>query len=147
MAGITYFVALPFDVADGIVVVGEPIQCPSPTAAIERAQGLWKVLGHTAPKKSLMPLPMIVPYHVLLICFAGRSRGRSVLDRTGREHSPRIFHALTCAVRDSFCTIATTWVLKTPTNPIFRGFQKVAASSWGRAGRARSGLGRGGVGM
>src|SRR3954447_15597242 len=25
--------------------------------------------------------------------------------------------------------------------------QKVAASSWGRAGRARSGLGRGGVGM
>jgi len=26
MAGITYFVALPFDVADGSVVVGEPIQ-------------------------------------------------------------------------------------------------------------------------
>jgi hypothetical protein len=47
MAGITYFVALPFDVADGNVVVGEPIECPSPAAAIERAQGLWKVLGHT----------------------------------------------------------------------------------------------------
>jgi hypothetical protein len=47
MAGITYFVALPFDVADGNVVVGEPIECPSPGAAIERAQGLWKVLGHT----------------------------------------------------------------------------------------------------
>jgi hypothetical protein len=28
MAGITYFVALPFDVADGSVV-GEPIECPS----------------------------------------------------------------------------------------------------------------------
>jgi hypothetical protein len=27
MAGITYFVALPFDVADGSVVVGEPIEC------------------------------------------------------------------------------------------------------------------------
>ena len=47
MAGITYFVALPFDVADGSVVVGEPIECLSPTAAIERAQGLWKVFGHT----------------------------------------------------------------------------------------------------
>ena len=47
MAGITYFVALPFDVADGSVVVGEPMECPSPAAAIERALGLWKVLGHT----------------------------------------------------------------------------------------------------
>ena len=47
MAGITYFVALPFDVADSRVVVGEPIECPSPAAAIERAHGLWKVLGHT----------------------------------------------------------------------------------------------------
>jgi hypothetical protein len=44
---ITYFVALPFDVADGNVVVGEPIECPGPAAAIERAQGLWKVFGHT----------------------------------------------------------------------------------------------------
>ena len=48
MTGITYFVALPFDVADGGgVVVGEPIECLSPTAAIERAQGLWKILGQT----------------------------------------------------------------------------------------------------
>jgi len=47
MAGITYFVALPFDVADGSVVVGEPIECPSLATAIERAHGLWKVLGHT----------------------------------------------------------------------------------------------------
>jgi hypothetical protein len=30
MAGITYFVALPFDVADGVVVVGEPIECLKP---------------------------------------------------------------------------------------------------------------------
>jgi hypothetical protein len=29
MAGITYFMALPFDVADGSVVVGEPIECLS----------------------------------------------------------------------------------------------------------------------
>jgi hypothetical protein len=47
VAGITYFVALPFDVADRAVVVGEPIECPNPGAAIERAHGLWKVLGHT----------------------------------------------------------------------------------------------------
>src|ERR1019366_78021 len=47
MAGITYFVALPFDVADGRVVVGEPIKGPTPPTAIGRAQGLWKVLGHT----------------------------------------------------------------------------------------------------
>jgi hypothetical protein len=47
MAGITYFVALPFDVADDSVIVGEPIECLSPAAAIERALGLWKVLGHT----------------------------------------------------------------------------------------------------
>ena len=47
MVGITYFVALPFDVADDSIVVGKPIECPSPAAAIERALGLWKVLGHT----------------------------------------------------------------------------------------------------
>ena len=47
MTGITYFVALPFDVADGSFVVGEPIKCSNPAAAIERAQGLWKIFGHT----------------------------------------------------------------------------------------------------
>jgi hypothetical protein len=47
MAGITYFVALPIDVTEGAVVVGEPFECASPAVAIERAQGLWKVFGHT----------------------------------------------------------------------------------------------------
>ena len=47
MAGITYFVALPFDVADGSIVVGEPVECPSPAAAIGGAEGLCKILGHT----------------------------------------------------------------------------------------------------
>jgi hypothetical protein len=33
MAGITYFVALPFDVTHGsVAVVGEPIECLSPVA-------------------------------------------------------------------------------------------------------------------
>jgi hypothetical protein len=47
MAGITYFVALPFDVADGSIVVGEPVECPSAGATIGRAEGLYKILGHT----------------------------------------------------------------------------------------------------
>jgi hypothetical protein len=47
MAWITYFVALPFDVADSNVVIGEPIECPNAAVAIKRAQVLWKVLGHT----------------------------------------------------------------------------------------------------
>jgi hypothetical protein len=47
MPGITYFVALPFDVADGSVVVGEPIECPNAAVAIGRAEGLCKILGHT----------------------------------------------------------------------------------------------------
>jgi hypothetical protein len=35
MAEITFFVALPFDFVDGIAA-GEPIECASPAAAIER---------------------------------------------------------------------------------------------------------------
>ena len=47
MAEITLFVALPFDFDDGGgVAAGEPIDCTSPAAAIQRAQGLWKVFGH-----------------------------------------------------------------------------------------------------
>ena len=42
MTGITYFVALPFDVADGSVVVGEPIECPSPAS---RSRDALKVFG------------------------------------------------------------------------------------------------------
>jgi hypothetical protein len=46
MAEITLFVALPFDFDDGGgIAAGEPIDCPSPAAAIQRAQGLWKVFG------------------------------------------------------------------------------------------------------
>jgi hypothetical protein len=47
MPGITYFVALPFDVADTAVIVGEPIECLNPAATIERAHDLWKAVGHT----------------------------------------------------------------------------------------------------
>ena len=46
MAEITSFVALPFDFDDGDLAVGEPIDCQSPAAAVQRAQGLWKVFGH-----------------------------------------------------------------------------------------------------
>jgi cobalamin biosynthesis protein CobD/CbiB len=40
MAGITYFVALPFDVADTSIIVGEPIEYLDPAAAIGRAHDL-----------------------------------------------------------------------------------------------------------
>ena len=46
MAEITSFVALPFDFDDDDIAAGEPIDCQSPAAAVQRAQGLWKVFGH-----------------------------------------------------------------------------------------------------
>ena len=47
MTEITCFMVVPFDYVDDEIVAGEPIRCPSPAAAIERAQGLWKIFGHT----------------------------------------------------------------------------------------------------
>ena len=46
MAEITFFVALPFNFVDGGIAAGEPIECASPGAAIESAQGLWRIFGH-----------------------------------------------------------------------------------------------------
>ena len=46
MTEITHFVAVPFDYVDDGVVAGEPIECASPAAAVQRAQGLWKTFGH-----------------------------------------------------------------------------------------------------
>jgi hypothetical protein len=47
MTAITRFVALAFDLVDGRLVAGEPVDCPTPTAAIQSAQGAWKLFGHT----------------------------------------------------------------------------------------------------
>jgi hypothetical protein len=46
MTEITSFVAIPCDFIDDSITAGEPIDCPSPAAAIQRAQGLWKIFGH-----------------------------------------------------------------------------------------------------
>ena len=46
MAEIISFVALPFDFVVGGIAAGESVDCPRPTAAIQRAQGLWKLFGH-----------------------------------------------------------------------------------------------------
>jgi hypothetical protein len=46
MTEITYFTAVPFDYVEDAVVAGEPVGCPSPAVAIQRAQGLWKTFGH-----------------------------------------------------------------------------------------------------
>lgn len=43
---ITHFIAMPFDFAGRELVPGEQAKCASPAAAIERAQGMWRVLGH-----------------------------------------------------------------------------------------------------
>jgi hypothetical protein len=62
MPGITYFVALPFDVADTAVIVGEPIECLNPAATIERAHDLWKAVGHTgavAFSRTVIP-PLVI---------------------------------------------------------------------------------------
>lgn len=48
MGEITQFIAIPFDLAsDGVLVAGEPFKCATPASAIERAKGLWQILGHT----------------------------------------------------------------------------------------------------
>lgn len=46
MAEITQFVVMPFDYIGDDFVAGEPVICPSPDAAIQRAKGLWKTFGH-----------------------------------------------------------------------------------------------------
>jgi len=40
------FFAMPVDLTDHGLIVGEGFKCASPQAAIERARGFWQVLGH-----------------------------------------------------------------------------------------------------
>jgi hypothetical protein len=46
MTEITHFVALAFDLIDGVLAAGEAVDCASPAVAIQTAQGQWKFLGH-----------------------------------------------------------------------------------------------------
>jgi hypothetical protein len=46
MAGITYFVALPFVAADDGIAAGEPTECFNPNAAVIRAEALSRKEGH-----------------------------------------------------------------------------------------------------
>jgi hypothetical protein len=46
MAEITHFAALAFDLIEGGLVAGEPVNCAGPAVAIQTAQGQWKVFGH-----------------------------------------------------------------------------------------------------
>jgi len=45
MAEITHFMALAFDFVDGVLVAGEGVDCANPAAAIQTAQGQWKLFG------------------------------------------------------------------------------------------------------
>lgn len=46
MSELTRFVALAFDFVDGSLIAGEPVDCETPAAAIQTAQGNWKLFGH-----------------------------------------------------------------------------------------------------
>jgi hypothetical protein len=46
MAEITHFIALAFDLVDGVLVAGESVGCADPAVAIRTAQGQWKLFGH-----------------------------------------------------------------------------------------------------
>ena len=46
MTEVTYFTAVPFDHVDDKIIAGEPVVCSSPAAAIQHAQGLWRIFGH-----------------------------------------------------------------------------------------------------
>jgi hypothetical protein len=46
MAGVTYYVALPFVSSDDGVAAGEPTECFNPNAAVMRAEALSRKEGH-----------------------------------------------------------------------------------------------------
>ena len=46
MSEVTYYVALPFVVADDGVAPGEPVECFNPNAAVMRAEALSRKEGH-----------------------------------------------------------------------------------------------------
>jgi hypothetical protein len=46
MTEIIRFETLAFDFIDGVLVAVEPVVCASPAAAIQTAQGQWKLFGH-----------------------------------------------------------------------------------------------------
>jgi len=46
MTEIVRFQALAFDLADGRLADSQLVDCSSPAAAIQTAQGQWKIFGH-----------------------------------------------------------------------------------------------------
>jgi hypothetical protein len=61
MAEVTYYVALPFVVADDGIAAGEPTECFNPNAAVMRAEALSRKEGHTSAQS-----PLAVPATLLL---------------------------------------------------------------------------------
>jgi hypothetical protein len=47
MTEITRFVALAFDLIDGSLVAGAPVDCATPADAIQIARGEWQTFGHS----------------------------------------------------------------------------------------------------
>jgi hypothetical protein len=50
MGSTLHFIAMPFDRTEKGLVAGEFFKCKSPESAIERAKGLWQVLGGNRPR-------------------------------------------------------------------------------------------------
>jgi hypothetical protein len=46
MTDVTYFVALPFVVADDCIAPGEAVECFNPNAVVMRAEALSRIPGH-----------------------------------------------------------------------------------------------------
>jgi hypothetical protein len=74
MTEITY---LPFDFVHDKIVAGEPIRCSTPAAAIQRAQGLWRIFGHAGA----IALSRTSDFEV------GKFRANQVLRRFGQAPS------------------------------------------------------------
>ena len=47
MSEIAHFIAMPIDLTNDGLVVGEPFKCASPASAIDRAKSMWKEFGHS----------------------------------------------------------------------------------------------------
>src|SRR5258708_32319996 len=89
MTEITHFMVVPFDYVDDAVVAGEPIGCPSPAAAIQRAQGLWKTFGHAGA----IALSRTSDFEIGKFAARVHSLGAALVHDTFRIGDENVFHA------------------------------------------------------
>jgi hypothetical protein len=64
MAEVTYYVALPFVVADDGIAAGEPMECFNPNAAVMRAEALSRKEDHVGAVASAVPATLLLAISV-----------------------------------------------------------------------------------